>query len=199
PAAEHLHTEKSNVSSDERTARFGQKPATILLTGLTGAGKSTIAYALERRLFDSGRAVVVLDGQNMRRGISKDLGFTADERSENLRRTAEVAKLFNDAGIVCIAAFVAPDEAVRQKVADSVGRERFLVIHLDCPLEICRQRDTDGHYKLADSGELSMFPGVSALYEPPGSPDLVLKTNELSVRESVERIVQLLESRAVIG
>ena len=199
PAAEHLHAEKSNVSADERTARFGQKPATILLTGLTGAGKSTIAYALERRLFDAGRAVVVLDGQNMRRGISKDLGFTADERSENLRRSSEVAKLFNDAGIVCIAAFVAPDEAVRQKVAESIGRERFLVVHLDCPVDICRQRDTDGHYQLADSGELAMFPGVSAPYEPPPQPDLVLKTSELSVRESVERIVQLLESRGVVG
>jgi bifunctional enzyme CysN/CysC len=135
----------------------------------------------------------------MRRGISKDLGFTADERSENLRRSAEVAKLFNDAGIVCIAAFVAPDEAVRQKVAESIGRERFLVVHLDCPIDICRQRDTDGHYKLADSGELAMFPGVSAPYEPPAAADLVLKTSELSVRESVERIVQLLESRGMIG
>jgi bifunctional enzyme CysN/CysC len=199
PAAEHLHAEKSAVTAVERSARFGQKPATILLTGLTGAGKSTIAYALERRLFDSGRAVIVLDGQNMRRGISKDLGFTADERSENLRRSAEVAKLFNDAGIVCIAAFVAPDEAVRQKVAESIGRERFLVVHLDCPIDICRQRDTDGHYKLADSGELAMFPGVSAPYEPPAAADLVLKTSELSVRESVERIVQLLESRGMIG
>ena len=105
----------------------------MLLTGLTGSGKTTLAYALERRLFDQGRAVVVLDGQNMRRGISKDLGFTADDRSENLRRSAEVAKLFNDAGIIVLAAFVAPDEAVRQKAADAIGRERFLVVHLDCP------------------------------------------------------------------
>ena len=162
PATAGLHGEKSNVTETERQARFGQKPVTVLLTGLTGAGKTTLAYALERKLFDEGRAVVVLDGQNMRRGISKDLGFTADERSENLRRSAEVAKLFNDAGIVVLAAFVAPEEAVRQKAAAAIGAERFMVVHLNCPVEVCRQRDTDGHYKLADSGEIANFPGISA-------------------------------------
>jgi bifunctional enzyme CysN/CysC len=199
PQVSHLHSEKSNVSSDERTARFGQKPVTLLLTGLTGAGKTTIAYALERRMFDQGRAVAVLDGQNMRRGISKDLGFTADERSENLRRSSEVARLFNDAGMIVVGAFVAPDESIRQKAADVVGRDRFLVVHLDCPLEVCRQRDADGHYRLADTGEIALFPGVSAPYESPAAPDLVLKTNELSVDECVARIVELLEQRGVIG
>lgn len=198
PATTGLHGERSNVTGDERQARFGQKPATVLLTGLTGAGKSTLAYALERRLFDEGRAVVVLDGQNMRRGISKDLGFTADERSENLRRSAEVAKLFNDAGIIVLAAFVAPDEAVRQKAAAAIGRERFLVVHLDCPLEVCRQRDSEGHYKLADSGEIANFPGVSAPYEPPVKPDLVLKTDSLSVSQCVENIIALLEARSAL-
>jgi bifunctional enzyme CysN/CysC len=197
PASSHLHGEKSKVSDEERSNRFGQRPATILLTGLTGSGKSTIAYALERRLFDQGRAVAVLDGQNMRRGISKDLGFTADERSENLRRSAEVAKLFNEAGIVCIAAFVAPDENVRQRAAEVVGRERFFVVHLDAPIEVCRQRDTDGHYKLADSGEMAMFPGVSAPYETPTKADLVLQTDKLGVGECVERILGLLRQRGV--
>src|SRR5205823_14181811 len=139
PAAASLHGERSNVTADQRQARFGQKPVTVLLTGLTGSGQTTLAYALERKLFDQGRAVVVLDGQNMRRGISKDLGFTADERSENLRRSAEVARLFNDAGTIVLAAFVAPDEAIRQKAASTIGRERFLVIHLSAPLEVCRQ------------------------------------------------------------
>jgi bifunctional enzyme CysN/CysC len=176
-----------------------KSPPPVLLTGLTGAGKTTIAYALERRLFDQGRAVAVLDGQNMRRGISKDLGFTADERSENLRRSAEVARLFNDAGLLVVGAFVAPDESIRQKAAEVVGRDRFLVVHLDCPLEVCRQRDADGHYRLADTGEIALFPGVSAPYESPAAPDLVLKTNELSVDECVARIVELLEQRAVIG
>jgi bifunctional enzyme CysN/CysC len=199
PVATEAHGERTSVSDAERQARYGQKPVTVLLTGLTGAGKSTLAYALERKLFDEGRAVVVLDGQNMRRGISKDLGFTADERSENLRRSAEVAKLFNDAGIIVLAAFVAPDEAVRQRAAAAIGRERFLVVHLDCPLEVCRQRDTDGHYRLADSGEIANFPGISAPYEPPASPDLVLKTDKLSVAECVAKVVALVESRGLTG
>jgi bifunctional enzyme CysN/CysC len=196
--AEHLHGESSAVTAEEREARFGQKPATVLLTGLTGAGKSTIAKAVERKLFDLGRAVVVLDGQNMRLGISKDLGFTTAERSENLRRSVEVAKLFNDAGILCIGAFVAPDEDVRQKAAERVGRDRFLVVHLSAPLDVCRQRDTDGHYKLADSGELANFPGVSAPYDPPAQPDLVLPTDEWPVGKCVDAVIRLLEQRGMV-
>jgi bifunctional enzyme CysN/CysC len=198
-AAAGLHGEKSNVTTQERIARFGQKPATVLLTGLTGAGKTTTAYALERRLFDMGRAAVVLDGQNLRRTINKDLGFTTEDRSENIRRSAEVAKLFNDAGVLCLAAFVAPEEAIRQKAAEVVGRERFLVVHLTAPIEVCRQRDVDGHYPQADRGELTLFPGVSAPYEEPAKPDLVLATDKLAVEECVERIVRLLEEREILG
>jgi bifunctional enzyme CysN/CysC len=197
-SAEHLHVEQSGVTAEEREARFGQKPVTVLLTGLTGAGKSTLARAVERKLFDMGRGVAVLDGQNMRLGISKDLGFTAADRSENLRRSVEVARLFNDAGLICIAAFVAPDESVRRKAADRVGSDRFLVVHLSAPLEICRTRDTDGHYRLADQGELTNFPGVTAPYEPPTKPDLVLPTHEWPVQRCVDAIVTLLESRGVI-
>jgi len=197
-AAEHLHAEQSGVTLAEREARFGQKPATVLLTGLTGSGKSTIARAIERKLFDMGRGVVVLDGQNMRLGISKDLGFTATDRSENLRRSVEVARLFNDAGMLCIAAFVAPDEAVRRKAAERVGNDRFLVVHLSAPVEVCRTRDADGHYTLADRGELTNFPGVSAPYEPPVSPDLVLPTHEWPVSRCVDAVVKLLESRGMI-
>jgi bifunctional enzyme CysN/CysC len=189
----------SMVTGAEREARYGQKPATVLLTGLTGSGKSTIAYAVERRLFQQGRAVVVLDGQTMRRGISKDLGFTAADRSENLRRSAEVARLMNDAGLICIGAFVAPDAKIRDKAADTVGRGRFLVVHLDCPVEVCRSRDTDGHYALADRGELTEFPGVSATYERPTDAQLVLATNTLSVDECVDQVLQLLQQQGVIS
>jgi bifunctional enzyme CysN/CysC len=198
PAAAGLHDTASTVTAAEREARFGQKPATILFTGLTGSGKTTLAQAVERRLFDLGRAVTVLDGQSLRLGISRDLGFTAEERSENLRRGVEVARLFNEAGIVVLAAFVAPDEAVRQKAAERVGGERFLVVHLAAPLDVCRQRDTDGHYALADSGEIANFPGVSAPYEPPTHPDLVLPTHEWSVGKCVDAVVALLEARGIL-
>jgi bifunctional enzyme CysN/CysC len=198
PQSDSLHTEFSTVSDQERAARFGQQSVTILLTGLAGAGKTTIAYALERRLFELGRAATVLDGQNMRRGISKDLGFTAEERSENLRRSAEVAKLINEAGLICIGAFVAPSEEVRQKAAEVVGKDRFLVVHLAAPVEVCRQRDTDGHYPLADSGEIANFPGVSAPYEQPAAPDLLLPTHEVPVNQCVDQILKMLEERSVI-
>jgi bifunctional enzyme CysN/CysC len=198
-AAANLQTEKSTVSTAERAGRFGHQPATILLTGLAGAGKTTTAYALERKLFDMGHAVCVLDGQNMRRGISRDLGFSVSDRSENLRRSAEAAKLLNDAGLICISAFLAPEEEVRQKAADVVGRDRFLVVHLDAPLEVCRQRDQEGLYAKADEGEIANFPGVSAAYEPPTSPDLVLNTAQHNVDECVRRIVGLLSDRRVAG
>jgi bifunctional enzyme CysN/CysC len=197
PQSEDLHAELSAVSDDERVARFGQTPATILLTGLTGSGKTTIAYALERRLFDQGHAATVLDGQNMRRGISRDLGFSADDRSENLRRSAEVAKLINDAGLICIGAFVAPNEQVRRKAAQVVGEQRFLVVHLSAPVNICRERDTDGQYLRADSGEIAGFPGVSAPYQEPTSADLVLPTHQWTVTRCVDAVMAMLEERGI--
>jgi bifunctional enzyme CysN/CysC len=189
--------ERSAVSAAERAGRFGHKPATVLLTGLAGAGKTTTAYALERKLFDMGRAVCVLDGRNMRRGISRDLGFAVADRSENLRRSAEAAKLLNDAGLLVVAAFIAPEEAVRQKAADVVGRDRFLVVHLDAPLDVCRQRDKSGMYAKADEGELANVPGVSAAYEPPPQPDLVINTARTPVDQCVALIVKLLAERGV--
>jgi bifunctional enzyme CysN/CysC len=199
PQSKTLAIEISNVSADERAARFGQRPVTILITGLTGAGKTTTAYALERRLFDMGRATAVLDGQNMRRGISRDLGFASEDRSENLRRSAEVAKLINDAGMICVAAFLAPSDIVRKKAGEVIGGERFLVVYLSAPIDVCRERDTDGHYQLADSGDMVSFPGVSAVYEVPTDADLVLPTHELPVDQCVDRIIELLEDRDLIS
>ena len=196
--SESLHQQDSIVTPDQRSARFGQKPVTVLLTGLSGAGKSTLAYATERRLFDLGRVATVLDGENMRRGISKDLGFTARDRSENLRRSAEVARLMNDAGLICLCAFVSPQEEVRLKAAEVVGPDQFLVVHLNAPLEVCRERDQEGLYPQADSGDIANFPGVSATYEAPQSPDLVLATHELSADQCVEKLLSLLIEKEVI-
>ena len=197
PQSAQLHQEHSNVSAEERTARFGQRPVTVLLTGLTGAGKSTVAYALERKLFDQGRSVAVLDGQNMRLRMSRDLGFSDEDRSENLRRTAEVARLINDAGLICVAAFIAPSAEIRQRAAEAIGDERFLLIHLSAPVEICRQRAPEA-YRLADEGAIANFPGVSTVYEVPDQPDLTLPSGDLTVTDCVDRILQLFQDRGVI-
>ena len=196
--SEHLKSSAGQVSLDERTARFGQQPVTIWITGLTGSGKTTLAYALERRLFDAGRTAMVLDGQNMRMGLTKDLGFSNEDRSENLRRCSRVARLLNDAGIISICSFVAPNAEVRQRVREGIGEDRFMLIHLSAPIEVCRTRDTDGLYEKADAGDVGNFPGVSAPYEPPPKADLVLPTHEINVAECVEKVMDLLTERKLI-
>lgn len=191
-------TIRSDVTSDERHARFGQKPATVLLTGLTGTGKSTIARAVERMLFDRGRAVTVMDGELMRRGVNVDLGYSTEDRSENLRRSSHIAKLFNDAGLLCIAAFVAPSQSVRDRVADVIGRDRFLVVHCNADEPTRKERDTKGHYADALAGKMPNFPGVSAPYEAPENADLVLDTANQSVSQCADAVVALLTHRGFI-
>ena len=185
----------SHIALHQRESRLGQTPVTVLLTGLTGSGKATIAYALEERLFDRGHLVTVLHGQELRRGITSDLGFTADDRSENLRRTAEMARIINEAGLICVCALVAPHAAVREKVRRLIGPERFLEIYLSAPLEVCRARDTSGIYRLAERGQVKGVAGMSTQYEPPTAPDLELPTHVLTVDQSVDRIVELLRER----
>ena len=186
------------VTAAEREARYGQKPVTVLLTGITNSGKTTIAKAVERKLFDSGRAVTVLDGLQVRRGLSKDLGYSFEERSENLRRSAYLANILNDAGLICIAAFVAPNATVRDKVAGVIGTERFLTVYVDAPIELCRERDPRGKYTEADAGKLAEFSGVTAPYEVPESPDLVLKSGEQSVDECANAVIKLLKSKGFL-
>ena len=188
----------SAVSADERASRFGQKSATVLLTGLTGSGKTAIGKAVERKLFDQGRAVAMIDGETLRRGLSRDLGYTAEDRSENLRRSAHLADTLNDAGLICVASFVAPSEDVRQKVGKLIGEDRFLVVHVATPIEVCRQRDTKGQYALADAGELRNFPGVTAKYEPPNQPDLVLDATDQSIDQCADAVIELLRENGFI-
>jgi bifunctional enzyme CysN/CysC len=196
--AVRLKLRESLIEPAERERRYGQVPVTVLLVGLTGSGKSRIAYQLERRLWDEGRAVTVLYGQNMRQGLNRDLGFTADDRSENLRRSAEVAKLLNDAGVITIAAFVAPHEAVREKAKRLIGRDRVLEVYCTAPMDVLRARDQSGAYRLADEGRIAQMPGVSAAFEEPKAADLVLETDRISVEQSVSRIVELMESRGFL-
>lgn len=169
-----------------------------MLTGLTAAGKSTIATALERELFDRGKVAVRLDGENVRMGISRDLGFTAEDRSENLRRAAEIARLVNNQGIIAVAAFVAPDAAVRSRFRDLIGDGRYLEVFVDTPIEICRRRDTSGLYDRADDGEIVDFPGVTYVYDRDETYDLRLDAGANTVGESVTAIVEMLASRGML-
>jgi bifunctional enzyme CysN/CysC len=188
----------SEITPSERAVRFGQRPATVLLTGLTAAGKSTIATALERRLFDRGKATVRLDGENVRMGISRDLGFSAQERSENLRRVAEIARLVNDQGLLAIAALVAPKDTVRDQARELVGEERYVEVFVDTPIEVCRERDPHGLYEAAERGDIPQFPGVSATYDRPDDADLRVDTSVQDVDECVEAILELLDARGFL-
>ena len=190
PLHADLKYSSSLISTAERFTQTGQTPKILLLTGLTGSGKSTLAYALERKLFDMGRVAIVLDGQNMRLGPSKDLGFDKDARAENLRRSIEIAQMMNEAGLIAICAFVAPDAEVRRKARERVG-ESFILAYLNCPLEVCKARDQDGFYAAAEEG-IDTVPGVNLPYEEPTDADLVLPTASMSVEECVTALVRLL-------
>ena len=193
----NLHIAASRVAAAERESRLGQRPATVLLTGLAKSGKTVIAHAVERKLFDAGHLATVLDGQNFRLGMSRDLGFSAEERSENVRRAAETARLMNDAGLICLTAFVAPEEAVRERAREAVGDDRFLEVYLTAPLEVLKDRDDHGLYEAAEAGEANV-PGISADFEEPESPDLVLATDSLTVDACADQVVALLRGKGCV-
>jgi adenylyl-sulfate kinase len=180
------------VTVEDRFILLKQRPVTLWLTGLSGAGKSTIACALERRLLDCGHAAYVLDGDNVRHGLNRDLGFSPEDRAENIRRIAEVAHLLNDAGLIVITAFISPYLEDRKTARSIIGPEEFLEVHVDTPIEVCEQRDPKGFYKLARAGELSAFTGVTAPYEPPLEPVCSLDTAVSSVDECVMLLMGLL-------
>ncbi len=179
-----------NVTRQDREQQLKQKGLVLWFTGLSGSGKSTIANAVEQDLFNSGYKTYTLDGDNIRQGINKGLGFTAKDRAENLRRIAEVAKLFVDSGQICIAAFVSPTQADRQQVKDIIGVADFIEIFVDTPLEVCEKRDVKGLYAKARKGEIKNFTGISAPYEIPKSPDVIVKTENKSIEESAREVIK---------
>jgi adenylylsulfate kinase len=180
------------IDNKEREAALGQQAATVWLTGLSGAGKSTLAYALEKRLFALGRVCYVLDGDNVRHGLNRDLGFSADDRSENVRRLAEVAKLMCDAGLIVIVAAISPHAEDRERARAIIGADRFVETYVSTPLECCEARDPKGLYARARRGEIGSFTGISAAYEPPSDADITLDTSKTELGECVSRVVEKL-------
>jgi adenylyl-sulfate kinase len=178
----------------QRETRNGHQGRVVWLTGLSGAGKSSIATELERELFNMGRQVYVLDGDNIRHGLGSDLGFSPKDRTENIRRIGEVAKLFADAGVICITAFISPYRADRDLVRRIMAEGRFIEVYVNAPLEVCEQRDPKGLYVKARAQEIKEFTGVSAPYEEPANPEIALHTDQLTVAESVARVVEYLGS-----
>lgn len=187
------HTSK--VADSERARLLRQEPATVWLTGLSGAGKSTIAFELERRLMASGHLVFVLDGDNVRHGLNRDLGFSPEDRSENIRRVAEVAKLFNDAGVLVVTSFISPYREDRRMAREIIGSDRFIETHLCTDIQVCEGRDPKGLYKKVREGRILEFTGVTAPYEAPEAPDLTIDTGCLTVDESIGEIIRKLVPR----
>ena len=180
------------LQRNDREKLLGQKGIMLWFTGLSGSGKSTLAIALERELYNSGILCRILDGDNIRTGINNNLGFTEADRVENIRRIAEVAKLFVDCGVVTIAAFISPTEQIRQMAADIIGKDDFFEIYVNTPLEVCEERDVKGLYKKARQGEIKNFTGISAPFEAPLKPAITIDTSACSLEESINLLKKII-------
>ncbi len=194
-AARLLFPTAGQVSAADRAMRYHTDPRTIWLTGLSASGKTTLAIALERHLFESGRAIARLDGDNLRTGLSAGLGFSAEDRTENVRRAACAARLFNEAGLMCVVALISPRREMRAMAADIIGAERFALVHVSTPLSVCAARDPKGLYKKAMRGELDRFTGVSAPYDEPAAPLTRVDASRHTVAEGVAQVVEALSAR----
>ncbi|MDB4297507.1 adenylyl-sulfate kinase [Flavobacteriaceae bacterium] len=186
------------VSRKDRIKENKHNSFLIFFTGLSGAGKSTIACALEQKLFSNGIRTYVLDGDNIRRGINSNLGFSPEDRSENNRRVGEISKLFIDAGMVTIAAFVAPYKKDRKYIQDKVGKENYIEVYVGTSLEECEKRDVKGLYKKARTGEIKNMTGISAPYETPTNPDIKIETNE-DITNAIDRIIAVITPKLNIN
>lgn len=190
--SENVKWHRSLVSRSMRNIKNGHSSPVIWFTGLSGSGKSTLAHGVEKELFDMGCQAYVLDGDNVRHGLCGDLGFSAKDRTENLRRIAEVAKLMTDAGIIVLAAFISPSGSDREKVRKMFGHGDFLEVYCRCDPDVCESRDVKGVYKKARSGEIDNFTGVSSPYDVPLKPDLILDTANEPLNECVEKVLVMI-------
>src|SRR3989338_538100 len=188
PASDNVVWHHATVTRARREAQNGHRGAIIWFTGLSGAGKSTLAHAVEEHLHQMGCRTFVLDGDNVRHGLCGDLGFSAADRVENIRRVGEVAKLFMEAGVIVLTAFISPFRGDRNKVRAMVQPGEFVEIYCQCPVGVCEQRDTKGLYKKARAGEIGQFTGISSPYEAPDRPELVVNTSERSLQDCVQQV-----------
>lgn len=189
----------ATVTRARREALNGHASVILWFTGLSGAGKSTLAHAVEEELYSRGCRTFVFDGDNVRHGLCSDLGFAAGDRIENIRRVGEMAKLFMEAGVIALTAFISPFRSDRERVRSLVPHGEFLEIYCRCPLDVCEQRDVKGLYKRARAGEIKDFTGISSPYEEPEDAELVVDTGALSLEASVSRVMEMLTERGVIG
>jgi adenylylsulfate kinase len=196
--ATNIKWHNGKITIEDRIKLLNQKGATIWLTGLSGSGKSTIAVELEHALIENKHQAYILDGDNIRHGLNKNLGFSPEDRTENIRRIGEVAKLFTEANIITIAAFVSPYREDRGNVRKLLGHGEFIEIYVKCSLEVCEARDTKGLYKKARAGEVKDFTGISAPYEEPLNPELTVDSSKLSVEESTRAILNYLEEKGYL-
>jgi adenylylsulfate kinase len=187
------------ITRAEREALHGHKGAAVWFTGLSASGKSTIGHYLERMLYEGKCSTYALDGDNVRHGLCRDLGFSPEDRKENIRRIGEMVRLFVDAGIIAITAFISPYRADREVVKKLVGEDRFLEVYVQCPVEVCAKRDPKGLYQRAMAGVIKEFTGVSAPYEAPENPSLVIHSDAVTPVEAAEEVIQLLKGARIIA
>lgn len=199
--ATNVHWHHGEVTREDRNRLMGQKGATLWFTGLSGSGKSTVSVALENTLFEHGKLAYRLDGDNIRLGINKNLGFSAEDRTENIRRIGEVAKLFADSGIISLSSFISPYRADRdqvRKLHEDAGFD-FIEVFVDCPLTEAEKRDPKGLYKKARAGEIKNFTGIDDPYEAPENPEIHLRTAEMTLEQEVDTIIEFLKTRKLLA
>ena len=196
--ATNITWHQATVTTEDREQLLNQKGCVIWFTGLSGSGKSTLANAVAHLLHERNHHTYVLDGDNVRHGLNKNLGFSPADREENIRRVGEVAKLFVDAATVVMTAFISPYRADRDQARNLIGAGRFVEVFVECPLEVCEERDPKGLYKKARAGEIKEFTGISAPYEPPHNAEVIVNTADLSITECAQKVITVLEKTELV-